>query len=525
MKSLSNAPEPRSRTGEPPGQCEAARLLFAGRGIRPMHRSDRNRNSGIDSRYAWTHPPAKTPRSGICCRTTRRPSTHLSRALRVSPIVAQLLLNRNMAEPAQAETFLTCPLTGLHEPELLPGVTPRVERILLAIAAQKENLRLRRLRRRRRHRHRHPADLPARCSAPSVEFHVPHRLEEGYGLNSETLQKLAASRACNVVVTVDCGIASLAEADEARRLGLELIVTDHHEPKATLPARRRPGPSAPARARLAYPFGGLSGAGVAFKLAWALCRSVRQRQGDAAAARVPARRHRSWPRWAPSPTWCRCSTRTASSSATAWPACAPSRCSACKRCCDCAKLDTKANARRRRHRLRAGPAHQRRRPARHRPAGRRAADDAVAAAGRRAGRLPRTAEPRTPAHRTPHLAAKPATMAANYAARAGLGAGQRRLASGPARHRRQPARRSVRPAGPDDRPARGPAARPGLRPLGPRLQAARGLAGMHRRPRQPRRPRRRRGLPHSARRDRRLPRALLPVVAAPVRRRAARRIA
>ena len=100
-------------------------------------------------------------------------------------------------------------------------------------------------------------------------FHVPHRLDEGYGLNSETLQKLAAN-GTNVVVTVDCGIASIDEAEEAARLGLELIVTDHHESKATLPRAavlvhpRLPG--------TAYPFGGLSGAGVAFKLAWALCK-------------------------------------------------------------------------------------------------------------------------------------------------------------------------------------------------------------------------------------------------------------
>src|SRR5205814_5400622 len=73
----------------------------------------------------------------------------------------------------------------------------------------------------------------------------------------------------SVVVTVDCGIGALAEAEEANRLGLELIITDHHEFKERLPAAatvihpRLPGS--------AYPFGALSGAGVAFKLAWALC--------------------------------------------------------------------------------------------------------------------------------------------------------------------------------------------------------------------------------------------------------------
>ncbi len=108
-----------------------------------------------------------------------------------------------------------------------------------------------------------------------MEFHVPHRLDDGYGLNCATLRTLA-ERGVKVVVTVDCGIASLAEADEARRLGLELIITDHHEPKGELPRadvlihpRIPVGSNGTARH---YPFGGLCGAGVAFKLAWALCK-------------------------------------------------------------------------------------------------------------------------------------------------------------------------------------------------------------------------------------------------------------
>jgi len=99
---------------------------------------------------------------------------------------------------------------------------------------------------------------------------VPHRLEDGYGLNHEALRKIAEGGA-SVVVTVDCGIASCAEADEARRLGLELIVTDHHEPKDRLPdAAVLVHPRLPGE----YPWGYLCGAGVAFKLAWALCKKA-----------------------------------------------------------------------------------------------------------------------------------------------------------------------------------------------------------------------------------------------------------
>ncbi|MSQ95077.1 MAG: single-stranded-DNA-specific exonuclease RecJ [Gemmataceae bacterium] len=194
----------------------------------------------------------------------------LARSLKVSPILAQLLLNRNIAEPPDADRFLACPLNGMHEPELLPGVTTAVERIFAAIQEQKKICVY------------GDYDVDGVTATAilltcltllkaNVDFHVPHRLEDGYGLNNETLQKLS-SNGVNVVITVDCGIASVEEAEEAHRLGLELIVTDHHEMKATLPRAsalvhpRLPGTS--------YPFGGLSGAGVAFKLAWALCKKA-----------------------------------------------------------------------------------------------------------------------------------------------------------------------------------------------------------------------------------------------------------
>ena len=99
------------------------------------------------------------------------------------------------------------------------------------------------------------------------EFYVPNRQEEGYGLNAEAIRGLAAA-GVSLIVTVDCGISAVAEAADARRLGVELIITDHHEIGPTLPPAdvlvhpRLPGSD--------YPFGGLSGAGVALKLAWAV---------------------------------------------------------------------------------------------------------------------------------------------------------------------------------------------------------------------------------------------------------------
>jgi single-stranded-DNA-specific exonuclease len=194
----------------------------------------------------------------------------LARALQVAPVVAQLLLNRGLEAPDAARRFLDAPLSGLHAPELLPGIADAAERIHQAVRAGKrvcvygdydvdgltgtaillQGLRL---------------------LGAQVDIYVPHRLEEGYGLNAEALRQIAGTGAA-VVVTVDCGIASVAEAAAAKRLGLELIVTDHHEFKDVLPDAavlvhpRLPGTS--------YPFGRLSGSAVAFKLAWALAQKA-----------------------------------------------------------------------------------------------------------------------------------------------------------------------------------------------------------------------------------------------------------
>jgi single-stranded-DNA-specific exonuclease len=193
----------------------------------------------------------------------------LGRELGISPIVAQLLLNREQRDTQAAGRFLQAPLTGLYEPERLPGVPEAVQRLHAAVE-QKSRICV-----------YGDYDVDGvsgtailltvlRLLGADVDFHVPHRLEEGYGLNNEALAKIAES-GTSVVVTVDCGIASIAEALEARRLNLELIVTDHHEPKDSLPEAavlvhpRLPGD---------YPWGQLSGAGVALKLAWALCKKA-----------------------------------------------------------------------------------------------------------------------------------------------------------------------------------------------------------------------------------------------------------
>ena len=103
-----------------------------------------------------------------------------------------------------------------------------------------------------------------------VSYYVPHRVDEGYGLNCEAVQSWGNGRAA-LMITVDCGIGGVEEAVAARQCGLDLIITDHHTIGPQLPEA-----AAIVHPQLAgtYPFGGLSGSGVAFKLAWALCQQA-----------------------------------------------------------------------------------------------------------------------------------------------------------------------------------------------------------------------------------------------------------
>ncbi|MFM8985666.1 MAG: single-stranded-DNA-specific exonuclease RecJ [Planctomycetia bacterium] len=190
----------------------------------------------------------------------------LERSAHVPAVMAALLVARGVTNAAAVKAFLSGTLADLHDPELLPGVPEAADRILAAARAGRKIV--------------VHGDYDADgMSATAIlvgclealdaksAWYVPDRFEEGYGLRSASLEALAKEGA-DLVVTVDCGIRSVAEAERARELGIGLIVTDHHEFGAELPAAdaivhpRLPGG--------AYPFGDLCGAAVAFKLAWAI---------------------------------------------------------------------------------------------------------------------------------------------------------------------------------------------------------------------------------------------------------------
>jgi single-stranded-DNA-specific exonuclease len=182
-------------------------------------------------------------------------------------VVPRVLAARGLLEGADA--FLDPKLTQLIEPALMPDMDRAAQRLLRAArdgervviygdydvdGVTSTAILLRTLR--------------AIAPGADVRTYVPHRLEEGYGLNAKAIASLAGEGA-RVIVTVDCGITAHAPAMVAQQHGVDLIITDHHNP----PERMEDLPPAyavvhPRRPDSVYPFGDLSGAGVAYKLAW-----------------------------------------------------------------------------------------------------------------------------------------------------------------------------------------------------------------------------------------------------------------
>ncbi len=195
----------------------------------------------------------------------------LAKEARLPLVLAELLCARGITSAGQARAFLNPEYAHLHDPLEMLGMTAAVDRIERAIAAQEPILLY------------GDYDVDGTTAvvllktaiellgAPGglVRFHVPHRLHEGYGLQSSVLEAAYAD-GVRLVVTVDTGMRAFAEAETARRLGLDLIITDHHLPGANDAV---PGALAilnPNQPGCAYPEKSLCGAALALKLAQAL---------------------------------------------------------------------------------------------------------------------------------------------------------------------------------------------------------------------------------------------------------------
>ncbi|MEO5819720.1 MAG: single-stranded-DNA-specific exonuclease RecJ [Vicinamibacteraceae bacterium] len=191
----------------------------------------------------------------------------LAAALDISPVVARLLCQRGIDTPAAAARFLSPSIEHLHDPFLLTDLRPAVERLLAAIA-RKERIAI-----------HGDYDVDGVTSTVilrrtlellggDVIHFLPERLRDGYGLQPANVDRLHAGGA-RVIVSVDCGIRSGAAADRARELGIDLIISDHHEPGATLP--RALAVINPKRPDCPYPDKHLAGVGVALKIVHGLC--------------------------------------------------------------------------------------------------------------------------------------------------------------------------------------------------------------------------------------------------------------
>src|SRR4051812_22538158 len=191
----------------------------------------------------------------------------LADALGIAPIVAKLLCQRGISDPEQATRFLNPSLDQLHDPMALADMRPAVDRIMRAIAA-KERIAV-----------HGDYDVDGVTSTvilrralellgADVTHFIPERLKDGYGLQPAAIDRLHAEGVA-LVISVDCGIRGVEAAQHARALGMDLIITDHHEPDTTLPDCF--AVVNPKRHDCTYPDKNLAGVGVALKLVQALC--------------------------------------------------------------------------------------------------------------------------------------------------------------------------------------------------------------------------------------------------------------
>lgn len=190
----------------------------------------------------------------------------LVKELQVTPLVASLLVNRGLTTVQEAREFLEPDLLEFHDPFLLDQMDTAIDRITKAIKNEEQILVF----------GDYDADgvssttvmvTALKEKGANVEFYIPNRFTEGYGPN-ETAFRWAKSEGISLIITVDTGISALHEAEVAKELGIDLIITDHHEVGPELPVAT--AIIHPRKPDSQYPFKELAGVGVAFKVAHAL---------------------------------------------------------------------------------------------------------------------------------------------------------------------------------------------------------------------------------------------------------------
>ena len=199
----------------------------------------------------------------------------LADSLNISDVLAKLLFLRDIKTFTQAKHFFRPSLDSLHDPYLMHGMENATRRVIQALTENQ------------------PIciygdyDVDGTCSTAllymflkelgaNVEFYIPRRLNEGYGLSKDGIDAIKASNNAKLLITVDCGITAIEETEYANQLGMDVIICDHHQPKEELPNAL--AVLDPLKPQCNYPFDYLSGAGVAFKLAQGVAEKIGRRE-------------------------------------------------------------------------------------------------------------------------------------------------------------------------------------------------------------------------------------------------------
>jgi len=200
------------------------------------------------------------------CNTNLEKVEEISKKYNISNLLAVALVNRGLSQDEDLKIFLNPTRKDFHDPFLLPDMDKAVDRILKAIENKEKVIIY------------GDYDVDGITSITvlkkfleergiEVQEHIPNRLEEGYGLNIESIKEIAKQK-YTLMITVDCGISGLEEVKFAKELGIETIITDHHEPLEELPEAVA---IVDAKIKTSkYPFRGLAGVGVVFKLIQAI---------------------------------------------------------------------------------------------------------------------------------------------------------------------------------------------------------------------------------------------------------------
>ena len=257
----------------------------------------------------------------------------MTRLSQLHPLLVQILFNRGVTDPEEADAFLNG-RARFDDPSRMRGVPAAVARIRAAIRAGEPIVVY--------------GDFDAdgvtstallvqalTALGAHVSPYIPHRVDEGYGLHNDALDRIAAAGA-RLVITVDCGIRSPVEVAHGHALGLDMIVTDHHSIQLDADGRDLLPPALavinPKQQADHYPFRDFAGVGLAFKLAQALL-LAEQREPILPAPRLSKSAICwTWWRWAPWLTWPRSWARIAAWSSAAWPSSTSRAAPASRRC-------------------------------------------------------------------------------------------------------------------------------------------------------------------------------------------------